>query len=343
MIAPGLGWKFLFSTQPLLQGVVLICTSLGKYLELEVPQPVIEFDEDLYRKKIQEILESKAKLVKKQTPIKIGDEVLIKICGYDQENEEIPLTKDDAFQAIIGKGQMFKEFEQALIGMKAGDSISTNLVFPPNHQIYAGKAARFEIAVLTAYDRILPELNDDFVSGMNINGINTVEQLQNFTRAHVLDHQKSRLDDDFRNKVMDLIIEASGFEIAEEIIEAKVKARALEFAQIIGCEGVTMQDYLEKSNLTHEGFLEKLRRNVIYSFKYRCVVDKVAEVENINVCDEEVIQEASSAAKKFDLTFDEFIMSNPEGYEGVKKDVLKKKVVEFILGKVNFEKQKAKV
>jgi trigger factor len=309
---------------------IMICRKLGKYTGLEIQRPAFNFDDGLYKIKIDEILEYKVKLRKKETPVKEGDEVIIGICGYNEKNEIIPFSQEDKYQVIIGKELILKEFEQALIGKKPGENVTVNLVFPPDHHVHAGKPVRFEISLQSAYDRILPELTDDFVAELDIDGVYTLEHLEQFTRAHVIDIQKSAMDENLRNDLMMRIIDASDYEIDEEEIQKQVKDLSEEFARIISAEGITLQDYLNKACLSLEEHLNKLRKRALYTLKYRCIVEKIATDENISVSDDEIMTEASSGAEHNDLAAKEFALLKRLGPEKLKSFVLSKKVMEFV-------------
>jgi FKBP-type peptidyl-prolyl cis-trans isomerase (trigger factor) len=231
----------------------VICTRLGRYGGLEVPRPVVQPDEALYRQKIQEVLESH-----RQCSTHTGEPVL-------------------------------------------------------------------------------PKLTDDLVAGMGIAGICTAAQLEQFTRAYLLAEERRKADEALRRAVIDLVIEDSEFEFSEDEVPQKVMELAAGFCKTLLHQGITLEDHLRTINSTLEDFFQSLREKVVYQFQYRSVVEKIAATEAILVSDEEAMQEIMAAARTFELGFQEFILASPDGYEGLKADVLKKKVVEFIISRVNFK------
>ena len=314
----------------------MICSKLGKYLDLEIKLPSLKLDESLYKKKIQEILDSNVLLKKKNTPIELGDEVILRFCGYDQQNEIIPFTRDDAHKAIIGEGTLRKEFEEAVIGKQTGNTITLDMVFPPDHDVYANMPVHFLIEIRAVYNRKLPELTDEFVAGMEIERISTVKELEDFTRAYVLSVQKRDFEDSIRHNIMKQIIDASDFEISDEERAKQITAHAADFKKTILYEGFTLDDYLDEAKITHDEFLIKFQDRALYTLKYRCVVRKIAELENISVSDDEVKSEGTQIAASHELSYKEFMMMSQDGYRKLKEDVLKKKVVEFVISRAHF-------
>jgi len=315
----------------------MICRKLGQYIGLEAQRPVLNFDEELYRKKIDEVLEYKIKPRKKETPVKEGDEAVISLCGYNEQNEIIPFSQEGSYTVIIGEGLVLKEIEQALIGKKPGETVTVNTVFPPDHHVDAGKPVRFEIFLQNAYDRILPELTNDFAAELGIDGVNTLEDFERFTRAHVMDIQMRTMDECLRNDLMMGIINTSDFEIDEEEIIAEVEEISAEFIRIITSEGITLQSYLDRARISHEEHLNRLRGRALYTLKYRCVVEKIAAEKNISVSDDEITRKASSAtARDDDMAAKESVLSQGIASERLRENILRKKVVRFVVDHAKF-------
>ena len=78
--------------------------------------------------------------------------------------------KAEAFQFIVGEGQMLKEFEDATRGMKSGESKTFPLAFPADYhgKDVAGKAADFLLTVKKIEASHLPEVNDSLAKSLGI-------------------------------------------------------------------------------------------------------------------------------------------------------------------------------
>jgi len=309
---------------------------VGNYIGLRIPRPVLKFDEELYKEKIREVLDSKARMKRKNAPVEEGDEVVVKFCCYDENNEIIQGLHDDSRSVIVGHGKMFKEFEDALIGKEKGDSFSANMTVPLGHYLHPGKQARFDITVLAVFGRVLPAITDDFVENLGIKGLETVEDFEKLTRVFVMETQRNKVEEALRKEVMDQLIETSEFEIDDKEVSVRVMNMAAEFYSQLLSEGITMEEHLANQNITYDQLLANIRKRALYRMKYNSVIKKIAELENISATAKEVKQEVAKEAENFELSYDDFVSASRNGYEGLKKDVIKKKVVEFIISKIDF-------
>jgi len=299
-------------------------------------RPVLVLDEEAYKDKIQELLDSKAKLSKKRSPAKEGDEVLISFHGYNEQGAPIRELWNDSLSVILGRGRMFQEVEEALSGKKKGDRVTVSIALPSDFYILPGENIRLEIEVLAVTGRIEPELSDAFAAELEIEGIRTVKQLETFTKAFVLEHQRYEIEDGLRREVMRKVIEASEFDICENEIDPEVMSSAGDLSKRLLYEGISLDDYLKREEKTYEGLLEDFRRKTVYKLKYLCVIDRIAEKEGIAVTGREVRKEVTAEAKNFGLTYDVYVAGRPGGNEKLKKDILKKKIVEFVISKIDY-------
>ena|GEM_PF-3426968 len=308
----------------------MICKKLGNYMGLEISKPDLVFDENLYKSKIDELLEANVQKRVKKTPINLGDEVSININGYNEEGEELTFMRADTHQVVLGRDNLFKEIEDALVGSKEGDTVTVHITFPAGHSALPGKTIRFEIYVISAFDRIFPELTDDFIAGLNIEDLDTVKDLEDYLREVVLDIQKQSIDGSLKNRLMKMVIELSEFEITDDEIKMEVAHMQAEFLQVIGMEGLTLNSYLEDAGLTHDEYMDDLYQKCKYRLMYHCIADEVAEKENIDADEDKVLGEMAILADNYGLPLEDYLLSNPDSHERVRKDNLRIKTVDYI-------------
>lgn len=99
-----------------------------------------------------------------------GDRVIVDFKGtLDGVAFEGGTAKDYAF--ALGQGRMLPEFENAIRGMKAGETKTFNLTFPENYPAknLAGKEVQFEVTLKEVDEEILPALDDKFAKDLGVN------------------------------------------------------------------------------------------------------------------------------------------------------------------------------
>jgi FKBP-type peptidyl-prolyl cis-trans isomerase len=107
-----------------------------------------------------------------------GDRVTVDFEGKI-DGETFSGGKAEDFQFLVGEGQMLKEFEDATRGMKAGESKTFPLAFPADYHgaDVAGKTADFLVTVKKVEAPNLPEVNEEFVKTLGVEG-GSVEALR---------------------------------------------------------------------------------------------------------------------------------------------------------------------
>ena len=89
----------------------------------------------------------------------------------------------------IGSGAFIDGFEDGLIGVKPGDKTTLQLKFPDEYKTntdLAGKDVTFDVTVnYIKGDDIVPELDDDFVKGLNIDGVSNVKEYRAYVKSQL--------------------------------------------------------------------------------------------------------------------------------------------------------------
>ncbi|OJU90959.1 MAG: trigger factor [Burkholderiales bacterium 66-5] len=164
------------------------------------------------------------------TPAEDGDRVTVDFEGKI-DGEPFAGGKAEAFQFLVGEGQMLKEFEDAVRGMKVGESKTFPLAFPEDYhgKDVAGKTADFLVTVKNIEGAHLPEVTEQFVKSLGIDG-GTVESLRADVRKNLEREVKFRVQSRNKAAVMDALMAKAELELPQGIVQAEVQ-RLLEAAR----------------------------------------------------------------------------------------------------------------
>ena len=139
--------------------------------------------------------------------------------------------KAEAFQFIIGEGQMLEQFDLAVRGMRVGESKTFPLQFPEDYQgqDVAGKEADFLVTMKKIEAANLPEVDDDFAKALGIKE-GTVEALRGDVRKNLEREVKFRLMSKNKAAVMDALVKSAELDVPKSLVESETE-RMIESAR----------------------------------------------------------------------------------------------------------------
>jgi trigger factor len=147
-----------------------------------------------------------------------GDRVTIDFEGKI-DGEPFAGGKAEAFQFIIGEGQMLEQFDTAVRGMKVGENKTFPLQFPADYQSaeVAGKEADFLVSMKKIEVQHLPEVNDAFAGALGIQE-GTVDALRADVKKNLEREVKFRVQARNKAAVMDALVQASELDVPNALV-----------------------------------------------------------------------------------------------------------------------------
>ncbi len=151
-----------------------------------------------------------------------GDRVTIDFEGKI-DGEPFAGGKAEDFQFLVGEGQMLKEFEDAVRGMKSGESKTFPLAFPEDYhgKDVAGKTADFLVTVKKIEAAHLPEVNEALAKSLGIADA-SVEGLRADIRKNLEREVKFRLLARNKQAAMDALVAKAELELPQSIVQSEV-------------------------------------------------------------------------------------------------------------------------
>ncbi|MBP6028975.1 MAG: trigger factor, partial [Piscinibacter sp.] len=152
-----------------------------------------------------------------------GDRVTI---DFEGKIDGVPFEggKAEAFQFIIGEGQMLEQFDQAVRGMKAGESKTFPLQFPADYhgKDVAGKEADFLVTLKKVEAQHLPEVNEALAKSLGIKD-GTVEALRADIKKNLEREVKFRVLARNKSSVMEALIKAAELDVPKALVAGEVE------------------------------------------------------------------------------------------------------------------------
>ena len=229
---------------------------------------------------------------------------------------------------VLGSGRMIPGFEEALVGVKAGEERVINPTFPADYQNLdlAGKTAEFTVTVNSVSAPQLPELNDDFFAlfGIKEGGL---EGFRTEVRKNMERELRQAIKSKVKNQVMEGLLAANPVEVPKALIGNEVNRLRVQAVQQFGGN-------IKPDQLPAELFEEQAKRRVVLGLIVAEVV-KQGELKADEARVRELIEEMASAYQEPQQVV-AWYYKNDQQLNEVRSVVLEEQVVDTVL-------QKAKV
>lgn len=285
--------RFLITTAP-------VC-ELGEYKGLTVGKEEATVSEEEVEAEVKTVLDQNATLALKEGESKEGDTVVIDFEGF-VNGEAFEGGKAANYELVLGSHSFIPGFEEQCVNHKAGDEFDVNVKFPEQYvENLAGKDATFKIKLHEVKEKVLPELTDEFVKGLSLKGIETVEALKESKKANLLANKTAQLRKAYLDKLLAEIQKNSKVDIPEAIVTSEVESRKQRIEQQIKQSGLDLDSYLNIVGQDKEKFLATLTEEARKDIVAVTIIRAVAEKENIVVGDAELEFEYSKMAEQYNM------------------------------------------
>jgi trigger factor len=236
--------------------------------------------------------------------------------------------KAEAFQFIIGEGQMLEQFDQAVRGMKVGESKTFPLQFPADYhgKDVAGKEADFLVTVSKIEAQNLPQIDEAFAKSLGIKEA-SVEALRADVKTNLEREVKFRVQARNKAAVMDALSNAAQLDLPNALVAGEAD-RLMESARAdLKQRGVKDADKVE---LPADIFKPQAERRV----RLGLVVAELVRVHNLRAKPEQLqahIEELSQSYEKPGEVM-RWYLGDRQRMSEVEAVVIENNVTEFVLG-----------
>ena len=310
------GKPFIFTAEVAVKPEV----TLGEYKGLEVPKADLEVTEEEIEAELKKEQEKNARTVHvEDRPAENGDKVTIDFEGFvDGVAFEGGAGKD--YPLTLGSHTFIPGFEEQLVGVSLEQPVDVKVTFPEDYQAeeLKGKEVVFKCVIHKIEKKELPELDDDFAK--DVSEFDTLEEYKKEIKDNLEKKKADTAKTEKENAVVDKAIENATMEIPEAMVKTQVNQMIDDFARRIQSQGLTMDQYMQFTGSTMETMQEQMRPQAMKRIQSRLVLEKVAEVENIQISDEKLDEELTKLAEMYKMELDKF----KEMIDDYQKDQMKK-------------------
>ena len=274
--------------------------TLGQYKGLEVEKAEATVTDEQVEAELSRMAENVASTETVDGPAQMGHTANIDFEGFDNG---VPFEggKGKNHDLKLGSGSFVPGFEEQIVGMSAGEEKDINITFPENyHADLAGKTVVFHVKVNKVTETIVPAMDDEFAK--DVSEFDTLDALKADIRAKALERAQKNIQNEFETACIAKAAENTTVELPNALIERELDTQMERFAYQLQMGGYSMEQYAKMMGGDVKTMRNAFRPAAEKAAKESVTLEKIAEVENIAVTDEEVAAEIESLAKQYDLT-----------------------------------------
>lgn len=293
--------------------------------DLAVERPAVEITEDDVDAMIESMRRQRVEYREVDREARKGDRVTVDFLGK-LDGTPFPGGEGKDTPFVLGSGRAIADFENALLGMRAGESKTAPVAFPENYMAkeLAGKTTEFDLTVKKVEEEVLPEVNDAFAEsfGLHEGGVAKLrEEVRNSMQREADEAIRNRL----KTQVFDALARENPVQLPQSLVDEQIQELQLDLVRRSGRE-ITDASQLPP----RDPFVEPASRRVHLGL----LVGEIVRRENIQVNRDQVlsrVDEIAGAYPNADEVRRAYLQS-PQVLRQIETAVLEDQVVDWIVG-----------
>ena len=305
--------------------------TLGDYKGVEVPKSEITVTDEEVDAEVKKEQDKNARTVAVEDRAAAnGDITSIDFQGF-VDGVAFEGGKGTDYALTLGSGTFIPGFEDQLVGANTGDHVEVKVTFPEEYQAkeLAGKEAVFQCDVKKIETKEVPELDDEFAK--DVSEFDTLAEYKEDVKKKLTEKKEKEARTAKENAAVDKAIENAQMDIPELMTKTECRQMMDDFSRRMQQQGLSMEQYFQFTGQSMDKMMEDMKPQALKRIQTRLVLEKVAEVENIQPTEEEVNEEISKMAEAYKMEADKLkeLLGERE-LEQMKKDMAVQKAVTVI-------------
>lgn len=267
---------------------------LGEYRDIRVDVEQSEIGEEDVQERLERLQSSMASWEPVERPVQMDDMVTMTATGTVDDNTILDET-DTVYLLVEDADRPFPGFPEALVGAELDTPKEFELTVADDFPVdeYAGKPVQVTVTVSDVKERILPELDEEFVQEIG-EGYDSMEALREQIEEELKTESENAAEQEVRESAMSSLLEGASAVIAPVIIDNEVNYMFNEQAQTLARMNIRFDDYLRSVGSSEDELREQLREEAVNRIKRAVALEKLGEAEGIDVSDDDVEERIES-------------------------------------------------
>ena len=305
---------------------------LGEYKGIEVVKKVHNVGEADVEAELNSMREKNARLVTvEDRELQNGDISNIDFEGF-VDGVAFEGGKGTNFELTIGSGQFIPGFEEQLIGMKISETREIDVKFPDEYHSadLAGKMSMFRVTLNSIKCKELPALDDEFAK--DVSEFDTIDELRKDLMNKIVEKNEKQMKLQVEDDAIKAVAKNAKIDVPAVMIDHEIDNMLQDYNWKLQMQGMNLEMYLKMLNMDINTFKAQFKDQAEERVRVQLTMEKLAEVEKIEVSKEEVDAKINEMAKNYGEKEDMFRNSlKAEDIKYFEEEIKVQKIAEFIV------------
>ncbi len=229
------------------------------------------------------------------------DYVLLSFSGL-VDGEPYEGNQVDKYLYEMSRGLMPQEFDEGIVGMKAGDETTVEFLIPEtsSNAEFAGKTATFSVTVHEVKAKVLPAVDEEFAT--NVGGFESVEELQADIRNRIGVQKGIAYGRLKENRVRAAVAERLEGDVPEAIVVGRQAAMVRDFMNMLENQEMMIDRYLAQVGMDMDTFEADMARQATQSVKEDLALEALFRALELEITDEDIDTELAEVGQATDAS-----------------------------------------
>jgi trigger factor len=274
---------------------------LPDYTGLQVEVETITVTDEEVDEELQNLRERFGTLVDVDREAADGDFVTIDLAASN-DGEPIEDAQATGLSYQVGKGTMLEGLDEALTGLKAGDSTTFRTTLVGGDRM--GEDVDVEVKVSAVKQQELPEVDEEFAQ--TASEFDTVEELTADLRSRLERNKRLEQASSARDAVLEALLDRVDVPLPEKTVTDEVAQRREQIREQLAYAGMTEQQYLDSEEQTEDEFAAEVEKRARDALVAQFVLDEIAQKEELGVEEAELTQHIVRRAQQSGMQPEQF-------------------------------------
>ena len=305
---------------------------ISDYKGLEVKKTTKTVDDAAVDAEIDKIRNRNARSISvEDRAAQIGDTAVIDFEGF-LDGVAFEGGKGEKFPLELGSGSFIPGFEEQVAGKNIGEDFDVNVTFPEHYQAenLAGKPAVFKCKLHEIKGKELPNVDDEFVK--DVSEFDTLDEYKADIKSKLEKAAADEASTTLDNALVDAVIGKMKAEVPQVMYQRRIDEIVREWS---ARNRISVEDYLKYTGVTMDQFRANFTEVAKRQVDLRLALEKIAELENITVSDEDVEKEYADMAEQYKMDVDKIKAAVPA--DAIKNDLKIEKALDLVRDSAKIE------
>ncbi len=272
---------------------------LGDYRNFNFSPEIDTIDDERVDKVLEELRDQNATLAAvEDRGAKDGDYAVISFTGT-RDGEPFEGGSSERMPLILGQERLIPGFEANLAGVEVGGETEFDITFPEDYPEteLAGKPAHFAVQIKELREKVLPDLDDDFIR--TLGDFADLDALRADIRTRLERNALDRARHGFADRIIEYAVANATIDLPDILVDQEVEVMHDEFRATLARQGIGEEAYLKAVEKSEADLHAEFRPGAEKRARTLLVLSKVADEVGVTAPDDEIEAEVARGRERY--------------------------------------------